>query len=264
MNLHLPICLTVILIVSANASAGLIHRWNFEEPAGTTAFDTVGSSDGTLVNMTGTERSSDTPFGIGKSLSFDASLEQHIDLGGSFITFDSDTHFSVSFWYKGTQVSQRNPWGAFGLLSWDSNGIHASLSLQSGKVQYSHFDGAWQTNITSTSSISTGEWNHVALVNYSDETADLWINGVKEIDRQSSEINSASMTSYFRIQHLMRGHSDGYIEGALDDVRIYDHALSSSEVTALNSVPEPSSIIAMLLAIGMLPIFLKARSVKAK
>lgn len=253
------ICVIGFLTFSCNASAGLIHRWDFEEASGTTVLDTAGSSNGTMINMAGTERSSDTPFGVGKSLSFDALSEHYVDFGASPILLESDSDFSVSFWYKGTQASQQSEWGAFGLLAWDSNGIAASLSLQQGRVLYSHYDGAWQTNIESSSFINNGEWNHVALVNYADETADLWINGVKEIDGEPSDISTN-----FRIQHLMRGHKDGYVAGALDDVRIYDHSLTSSEVASLSSVPEPHSLVAMLIALAMFPLYLKARSLAAK
>lgn len=41
-----------------------------------------------------------------------------------------------------------------------------------------------------------------------------------------------------------------YLDGMLDDVRIYDHALTESEIVALAIIPEPSSV---LLAIMALP-----------
>ena len=43
--------------------------------------------------------------------------------------------------------------------------------------------------------------------------------------------------------------------GMLDDIRIYDHALSATEVAAL--VPEPSS--SVLLGIGLLPLLRRRR-----
>lgn len=246
--------LTAIALTSrSQVSAELLHRWNFEEVSGTTVVDSAGSANGTMVNMDGTERSNDTPFGIGQSLAFDATAEQHVDFGSNFAQFQSDSNFSVSFWYKGTQVSQRHQWGNYGLLSWDSNGIAASVSLQNGRVLYSHFDNGWQTNITSTSPISTGDWNHVALVNYANEKADLWVNGVKEIDGQSSAINApGSFTAFFRIQHLMRGHgtTPGFVSGLLDDVRVFDHSLTAAEVQGLTAVPEASTFIGGFLLCG--------------
>ena len=241
--------LAIALLFCSTAHGELIHRWSFDEVAGTTVVDSVGGANGAMINMDGTERSNDTPIGTGKSLTFDASLKQYVELGSNFVTLESDSDFSVAFWYKGTQISQLADWGAFGLLSWDSNGIVASVSLQDGKLLYSHYDGAWQTNITSTSSIANGDWNHIALVNYSNETADLYINGVKEIDGEASDI-----TTNFRIQQFMQGHASTpeYVSGSLDELRVYDHALTAGEISSLQAVPEPSTLLGGALLIGVI------------
>jgi len=47
-------------------------------------------------------------------------------------------------------------------------------------------------------------------------------------------------------------NSSGYYNGALDDVRIYDTALSASEISQImNNVPEPSSALVLIAGLGL-------------
>jgi hypothetical protein len=100
-------------------------------------------------------------------------------------------------------------------------------------------------------------------VNHSNETGDLYIDGVKEIDGLSSSISLD--TNPFRINYFMRGYNGMYTDGMLDDIRVYDHSLTQGAVTALFEgpmVPEPSSF--LLLGLGSLILGRRARSWRKK
>ena len=55
-------------------------------------------------------------------------------------------------------------------------------------------------------------------------------------------------SSDYRIDIGARTRKNNYFKGAIDDVRIYDRALSSEEVGQLYTVPEPATMI--LLGLG--------------
>src|SRR5687768_12304418 len=61
----------------------------------------------------------------------------------------------------------------------------------------------------------------IAYVNHSNQTGDLYIDGVAEITGASSSIDSG--TFIFQIDNFMRGFNAQHTSGLLDDVRIYDN-----------------------------------------
>ncbi|MBN1816051.1 MAG: LamG domain-containing protein [Sedimentisphaerales bacterium] len=98
----------------------------------------------------------------------------------------------------------------------------------------------FQTNggaIYSNTVVTTGEWIHVAVVlpEGGDNTEDilLYINGQPEppeaLTITASTINTIAGED-MRIGADISGH---YFTGLIDDVRIYDRALSSAEIAAL-------------------------------
>lgn len=111
------------------------------------------------------------------------------------------------------------------------------------------------TNPTTTS-VADGIWHHVAYVNHSNQTGDLWIDGVLEVAGASSAISGN--TIQYRIANFMRGHSfpnPEYVSGNLDDVRVYNHSLTAGEVASLQSatVPEPATTFLFgLVAVGLI------------
>lgn len=94
------------------------------------------------------------------------------------------------------------------------------------------------------SSVITGEWQHVAVVQ-TGTTASLYIDGALDI----SGIVGVPTTSAVD-QTIGASYSPHYFwDGALDDVRVYNRALSLTEIQQLHAVPEPSS--AALVTIGI-------------
>jgi hypothetical protein len=93
--------------------------------------------------------------------------------------------------------------------------------------------------VTSTSTaITTGSWFHVAYVRNSTQTI-IYINGTAETFSNTNTINSGNS------QPIIIGRQDGYsgtsFNGSIDQVRIFNEALSSSEVTTLYGETSVSS-----------------------
>jgi hypothetical protein len=93
--------------------------------------------------------------------------------------------------------------------------------------------------VTSTSTaITTGSWFHVAYVRNSTQTI-IYINGTAETFSNNNTINSAGS------QPIIIGRQDGYsgtsFNGKIDQVRIFNKAISSSEIATLYGETSASS-----------------------
>ena len=218
------------------SETNLIGHWTFDDASGDTATDSSGNSNiGTLQG--------DPVWTNGKkggALEFDG-VNDYIDTpddgetnGTGPLHFEDTDNFTLSIWYKGTDTDTNSDWGK-GLIGSHSPDLWSSFVLRSGKVEYIHFNGSWQHNIQSTTNVADGEWHHIVYVNNSDQTGDLYIDGVQEVSGESSSLDDASrkfvvhtlMTSYYH------PNSRVYTSGSIDDVRIYNTALSPEEIKTL-------------------------------
>ena len=101
----------------------------------------------------------------------------------------------------------------------------------------------------------SGSWVHVAFVARSDNTGDLYLNGVSVPSGPwITDGGVVSDTPFSVIGSKYRSNRPtdyaGFAGALIDDVYVYDRALSSAEVLALYSaVPEPNT--ALLLGLGL-------------
>jgi hypothetical protein len=205
--------------------------------------------------MTDANRSTDVPLGIGstRSLSFDTANSQDVKLA-SRIEKLPDHNWSVALWYRGTDHGLDSTTGAIWgttLLGTDDGALNSLLNIRDSKLEFLWYgNGDYNHNVRSTTSIDDDAWYHLAVVQHDDQTMDLYINGVREVT--GAEMSAAN----FWIDYMMRGFDflsgqANYTSGKLDDVRVYDHALSAAEVQDLaGEIPEPAS--ALLLGAGAL------------
>jgi len=214
---------------------GPVAHWDFDENSGTVAKDTAshpelvsGSNNGVLTNGP-----TWVPGVKGSGLSFDGSND-YVELGNTGtsstlpagdIGFDDTQNFTLSTWYKGTDITNYAIGTA--LIGRNSTDIFANFGLDDGYVTYTHYDGAWQYNIRSTTLVADGDWHYVSYVNHSDATGDLYIDGIKEIDGLSSAM---SASRYYKLDNIMLGWPDNYTQGLIDDVKIYNYALTPYQI----------------------------------
>lgn len=222
-----------ILIFAPATHAELVAHWPLDEGSGTTAGDSIGINDGTLVNMGEVNWSADTPTGSGTALSFTGAL-QHVTLASQIFLRDTDA-FTLSIWYRGTDtgtagISGFGNWGKT-LLGRDNNDIFANFGLANGYAIYSHFVGFPWVPESSNTFVADGLWHHIVFTNHPDQTGSLYIDGVPDNIGFSTAINDDNYS--FRIDGFMRGYPDEFTTGTIDDIRIYDHALSAEQASTL-------------------------------
>src|SRR3990167_1118617 len=208
------------------ARLGYVAFWPFQEGAGVRANDVIGGNTGTLTNFAMTGSTSNWVGGaFGKCPSFDG-VDDYVALASQISNADTN-NFSVSLWYRGTDTDQNSDFGKV-LAGRNNSDIYVNLVLRSGYVEYLHYNAGWMHNIKSTTLVADGEWHHIAYVNHSDETGDLYIDGVCEVSGLSSSIGND--TYPFRIDGFMLGYLGVYTVGQLDAASIHNRDLSAAEI----------------------------------
>lgn len=135
--------------------------------------------------------------------------------------------FSISFWVNAI-TSDSNTY-LMGKSTPDS-GTGFDLRLDSGKLQVIGVNG-WGVNITSTTSLTTNTWYHVALT-LSAAQASLYINGVLSGTSPRAAITPSS--NPFRLGYTTQFGGTPY-RGHLDEIKIFNRTLSADEIQQLNT-----------------------------
>ncbi|MFK8068985.1 MAG: LamG-like jellyroll fold domain-containing protein [Gammaproteobacteria bacterium] len=89
-----------------------------------------------------------------------------------------------------------------------------------------------------------GGWFHIALVKNNDFVS-MYINGLLIGSKAHSETYSGSAPSFAAIgaRHLSNGNWAGYtFTGDIDDVQLYNSALSANDIQNLSAVPVPAAV----------------------
>jgi hypothetical protein len=201
---------------------GLVGWWKFDETNGTTAYDSSGNgNDGNLTNgPTWTDGK------IGGALSFDGVDDfvnvpsiQNVNGGGvTFAVWVKPTHFD--------SVNYPHIVGGAG-VSFHGMGPPYISSNKKGGVGF--YLGGTSTGEVHTRIIPLLDWSHVASISNGSNYQIFW-NGV--LEQESTKVTGQVGDSAIIIGNKTGG-SDRTWFGLIDDVRIYDRALSAAEVQAL-------------------------------
>jgi parallel beta-helix repeat protein len=216
-----------------------IAHWKFDETSGSTAADNAGSNNGTLNNMEDTDWV--TGRGCGNALVFDGDNE-YVEITGykgitgtnartcaAWIKKDSTAWGHIISWGGNTNNGDR--W-----LLWVDSVGHLRLTVKGGYVY------AKYTNL------SDGNWHHVAAtfeigadgnLNEANVTdVKLYVDGKEDTTLNQAQEIHTEYTENVRIGLLTTTNAK-YFDGIIDDVRIYNRALSAHEISELADIREP-------------------------
>ena len=231
------------LRVEPVAATALVGYWKLDEGQGLTAHDlSSGAHDGTLTSgplWTTAGLPASITFDDPGALTFDGTSD-YVDVGAS--ATPNSSAFSVCAWVKLNSTS-----GWQGLVSQDGTNTSAYALLKSSVTnkfalvaEAPDANGASVTSTGGTTTPVTGTWYHLCGT-YDASTLRLYVNGALE----GAVAFSASWTA---TGHTILGadKSSGlrcdYLNGTLDDVRIYDVALTATQVAALAAGRYPSGL----------------------
>nr|MBP9912694.1 PEP-CTERM sorting domain-containing protein [Opitutaceae bacterium] len=142
-------------------------------------------------------------------------------------------------WYQGA-----------GLVDGELGGDTTDWGISQIGTQLAFGIGSSDRTIFSTSSLNTGDWTHVAATWDTSGIMNLYINGSLEATDALASTDARGTSNQFLIGKDL---GSGFYTGSLDQIRIYDVALSAGQVAALAAVPEPATYAAFagLLALGL-------------
>ncbi len=226
----------LVLGISSNTLADLVDHWKFDEGSGTTAFNSVaGGTDGTI---NGATWANDPVRGV--VLSFDGINDEVNIVGYNGITGGAPR--TVCLWINTVDAGGDAPNGR-GLGGWgtpDPGGTRWELVINKGgggrTFDALRFNGSGGgRNGTGTTVLTDSTWHHVA-VTLADPpqgtSLTIYVDGMVETITGSALGTQAIDTGIgeVRIGNGVKTTDSLHYAGLIDDVRIYDHALTQAEI----------------------------------
>jgi len=202
------------------SGAGPVAAWALNEGAGGSVGDATGrGNNGTIMGATW------RPQGRwGSALGFDGDDSVSVPDGADL---DETSALTIEAWINPAQVS-----GYRMVVAKTSAGtpMNYYLGLSGREVEFGFFSsGAWRWQTTSGVDLVAGTWAHVAVV-YSDaaDSVRLYVNGAQRL----AATETGTLTVNAQPLRIGLGYpNDGFI-GDIDEVRVYQRALSASEIVA--------------------------------
>jgi chitodextrinase len=204
---------------------GLVGYWSFDtsDVSGTSITDLSGNSN------TGT--AAETPTLVTGQLNQALALTdgvQQINVGhGSSLNITGP--FSVSFWLFPTTTPQAVDYVAFQKAqNYENAGFNAYYGYYSTKVTCDIGNG---TSVASSVSMNLNQWNHIVCL-YDGSHLQVYVNGTQtgSVSDTTNPNSSASYDMYLGSGGLDTG---SHIFGDMDEFRVYNRALTGSEITQL-------------------------------
>ncbi|MHC4230289.1 MAG: LamG domain-containing protein, partial [Planctomycetota bacterium] len=213
----------LMLGTAGSASAELVAYWSFDEGSGDRVFDSSGNgNDGTINGASWGEGK------YGPALHFNAQ-DNYVEVPTSE-SLETETNVTVAAWINWIDAGdgwlcilangqQGGPWENYGLFVNRGGGfLYFTLSLDGGHV----------TQQTPNNAVQPDEWLH-ACATWDGSMARIYVNGEMVLGQaQSGTLVPPGLP-------LRIGHRDGsahYYNGIIDDVRVYNHALTEVEILA--------------------------------
>jgi hypothetical protein len=218
---------------------GLVAHWKFDESSFLFASDEMGSSGGTLLNMDGTEWVAGQ---LGNAIDFAAASDSaYIQVqNNKFVEFDSTESFSISFMVKADPVANTDEQqivmkGAFGVdeaQGWA--GKWYGIQFKSGELRIAVDDNVNKTQlgVKIGDFYPSNEWVHVVGVrDGAEDSLKLYLNGkLIGTKEDATDLDIASGLPLFIGANVKQ---EKQLDGQLDDLRLYNHALSADDVAEL-------------------------------
>ena len=165
------------------------------------------------------------------SLSFDGSND---NLTVSDSSLDISGDLTMSFWFKANSFSNWNY--AFNLTTFPTTSASSyrarTLGFYDGKLNSNTYYDGW--NDAASTSLQTNTWYHAAVVYERTAGTDtgfhtLYLNGAVDLARTAVNMKDIN---YVETQ-IGKSYNSEYFDGLLDDVAVFNSALSASEVSSL-------------------------------
>jgi hypothetical protein len=215
------VCMLIVSGLSNVAEgAGMVAHWRLDN----NVTDSIGNIDGTLMNGAGF--TTDAVVGS-HALILESSQQQYVDFGNPSELPDGRSPRSMCGWAKTETIAGGWRW----IAAYGSEGT--SLAMFIGMNGTSLYGGGYGDDVFIGGFWEVDVWHHICLT-YDGNVARLYADG--------EEVTSATKNWDLVLNRAHIGRQvNNYAEfwdGLVDDVRIYDYALSAAEVKRLATLPK--------------------------
>ncbi len=263
--------------LAMSSPAALVAHYTFDETSGSTAFDSSGNGHHATISAAGVATGA---AGIsGNAYQFIKANSGFVSAGNLYATVTDQ--LSISVWFNTNTTASSGNVNVIAFAGdntvvnrYTDVSYYGGAGVDAGRV---HTRNRPNNNndiqsILSGSAVTADAWQHVVMtLDLSDATGPVlshYLNGdLVEARTLTGAHANNNLADYniFEIGRLGRniaGPSQGpvdYFGGFIDDVRVYSHALSGSEVNDLYTafIPEPSTL--ALAGLGFLSLIRRRR-----
>jgi len=201
---------------------GVVGSWHFDEGSGAAVYDSSGNgNNGTIYGASWIDGK------FGRALSFDG-VDDYVEINEVDNTLTPGTsNYSIELWFKLSSEST----GHRGLVSkgvFQGNGAYTTYIYDSDFAKW-YSDG---TNTVSgvTGNLNDGQWHHIVFTKNGDEHR-IYLDGVLDNSKTLTDVDITSEENV--IIGARSGGSDAFFLGVIDEVRIYNSALSEEGISDL-------------------------------
>jgi large repetitive protein len=250
-----PNALTIAVSPRVDLSVRDVQHWTFNEGSGTTTTNIYPS-----VDQTGT-RTDGISGGANLSPTFTASGHEGSGMqfngiwsgtsssrDGGYVALASSVtdplrgngagggNASLVFWIRTTQTGGGIGWDSPSVIGMENNG--GTIDVQWGWISSTGrigFGIADEPGVLSANPVNDGTWHNVAIThNFATGATEVWVDGV--LSNSGSVLPGAIIPNRFLGIGVTADDGatrDRYLNGTLDDVRIYDRTLTATQIQAI-------------------------------
>lgn len=213
---------------SAAATEGLVAAYGFEEASGTTVIDNSGNGNNGSVK----EAVRVTSGRYGSALDFDG-VNDWVTVNDS-ASLDLSDGMTIEAWIY--PQSQNNDWQTIVMKETSNNAVYyLDSSNKKNLPEIAFNDGSW--HVLKSTALPLNQWTHL-VGTYDGQYQRLYANGVEVANRPQTGLIPAS-NGVLRIGGS--GLWGEYFNGKIDELRIYNRALTATEVKTNLASPVSAS-----------------------
>ncbi len=220
---------------AGHLNLGLVGYWKFDEGTGQIVNDSSGNANNGTLGTTSSPGIDDPIWTSGKfggALDFDGAND-YVDVGTMDVPSGAMT---IAAWFKADSVSGCGPRLISKATSDTSDSTHWwMLSFCSDKLRFrlkTDPSGFTTVLIAPSGDLSTGVWTHAAAT-YDGATMKIYKDGV--LVGSAPKTGTVSIDSSVKVNIGRNPDSIYHFNGIIDDVRVYNRALSQEEILNLIS-----------------------------
>ena len=214
-------------VFAQDISTGLVGHWKFDETSGTTAADSSGSNNtGTLTNGPAW-----TTGKIGGTVSFDG-VDDYINIGNP-VSLQLTGSMTISAWINGDIFGTNDIISKKGGSTDRGWEFLVDFSPKKFAIAIADINNIVIDRRSNTTPLA-GQWYHVTGVyNAAAQSLDMYVNGALDNGTLTGTVPSSQRNSTRDVTIGRRPGAANRWDGLMDDVRVYNRALTAADIQAL-------------------------------